>query len=100
MDETSLENATFVKDIRHMLNWKEDIRFRDPRDGRFVAKIVSIFIMSKGLKRSFDYRIAKPALELAVNDVSFQTSSFPIEINGASVSIGPESLTNGKKNSE
>lgn len=70
IDETSIEDPQALGTIQHEIKWKEDSRFHDPIDNRFVARIVSIFITSKGLRRSFDFRIAKPALELAVNDVS------------------------------
>ncbi|XP_064468524.1 atrial natriuretic peptide receptor 1-like [Ornithodoros turicata] len=46
-----------------------DSRFVDPRDGRFIAKILATFILSHNLTRSFDYRIAKPALDIAVEKV-------------------------------
>ncbi|XP_070378854.1 uncharacterized protein [Dermacentor albipictus] len=51
---------------RNRTRW--DSRFVDA-EGRFLAKIMATFILSKDLTRSFDYRIAKPALDIAITKV-------------------------------
>ncbi|XP_077501085.1 atrial natriuretic peptide receptor 1-like [Amblyomma americanum] len=51
---------------RNRTRW--DSRFVDS-EGRFLAKIMATFILSKDLTRSFDYRIAKPALDIAITKV-------------------------------
>ncbi|XP_037283872.2 atrial natriuretic peptide receptor 1 [Rhipicephalus microplus] len=51
---------------RNRTRW--DSRFVDA-EGRFLAKIMATFILSKDLTRSFDYRIAKPALDIAIAKV-------------------------------
>ncbi|KAH9363013.1 hypothetical protein HPB48_014205 [Haemaphysalis longicornis] len=62
--------------VRNRTGW--DTRFVDA-EGRFLAKIMSTFILSKDLLRSFDYRIAKPALDIAVTKVGFLCSSHAVE---------------------
>lgn len=52
--------------VRNRTRW--DSRFVDA-EGRFLAKIMATFILSKDLTRSFDYRIAKPALDIAITKV-------------------------------
>lgn len=64
---------------RNRTRW--DSRFVDPEDGRFVAKIMATFILSKDLTRSFDYRIAKPALDIAVRKVGPTLSSAAKQIH-------------------
>ncbi|CAN7949240.1 unnamed protein product [Ixodes pacificus] len=60
---------------RNRTRW--DARFVDPADGRFVAKIMDTFILSKDLTRSFDYRIVKPALDIAVRKVGLNARRVP-----------------------
>ncbi|KAH8018783.1 hypothetical protein HPB51_012173 [Rhipicephalus microplus] len=70
---------------RNRTRW--DSRFVDA-EGRFLAKIMATFILSKDLTRSFDYRIAKPALDIAIAKVHRALgASIPSDGEAPSVSL-------------